>query len=238
MGIDLEIRDLVAGYGETVVLDGISLNLASGMTLALLGRNGVGKSTLLATLMGMTTHHKGSIHLGGRAIESLTIHKRVRSGLGYVPQEREIFSSLTVEENLAVSAMPGGLSREAVYDLFPALKYRRANTGNRLSGGEQQMLAIGRALVGSPQLLLLDEPLEGLAPIVVEELFETLTKIRDDTGMTMILAEQRAELALEFAQDVVVLDRGKIVHQGASQDLAADPAAQARLLGLSSGNAN
>jgi len=238
MGIDLEVRDLVAGYGETVVLDGISLHLDPGSTLALLGRNGVGKSTLLATLMGLTTHHAGSIHLGGRAIESMAIHKRVRSGLGYVPQEREIFSSLTVEENLAVSAMPGGWTSEAVYDLFPGLELRRSNTGNRLSGGEQQMLAIGRALVGSPQLLLLDEPLEGLAPIVVEELFATLSKIRDDTGMTMILAEQRAELALEFAQEVVVLDRGKIVHQGASKDLAADSAAQARLLSVASGNTN
>ena len=232
MSIGIQAHDLVAGYGETVVLDGISIDIAPGSTLALLGRNGVGKTTFLATLMGITTLHKGTIRLGDEAIEHMPIHKRVRQGLGYVPQERDIFSSLTVDENLAVAARPGGWSKDEVYDLFPGLKNRRANTGNRLSGGEQQMLAVGRALVGAPKLLLLDEPLEGLAPIVVEELFATLSKIRDETALTMILAEQRAELALEFAREVVVLDRGKIVHQGPSADLHADPAAQARLLGV------
>ena len=232
MSIGIQAHDLVAGYGETVVLDGISIDIAPGSTLALLGRNGVGKTTFLATLMGITNLHQGTIRLGDEAIEHLPIHKRVRQGLGYVPQERDIFSSLTVDENLAVAARPGGWSKDEVYDLFPGLKNRRANTGNRLSGGEQQMLAVGRALVGAPKLLLLDEPLEGLAPIVVEELFATLSKIRDETGLTMILAEQRAELALEFAREVVVLDRGKIVHQGPSADLYADPAAQARLLGV------
>jgi branched-chain amino acid transport system ATP-binding protein len=223
---------LVAGYGETVVLDGVTINIPSGSTLALLGRNGVGKTTFLTTLMGFTTRHRGTIRFGDHAIESMPIHKRVRLGLGYVPQEREIFSSLTVDENLAVAWRTGGWSPDAVFDLFPTLKARRGNTGNRLSGGEQQMLAVGRALVGAPKLLLLDEPLEGLAPIVVEALFESLSRIRDETGLMMILAEQRAELALSFARDAVVLDRGKIVYQGPSDVLQADHAAQARLLGV------
>ena len=233
MSTGLKVEGLVAGYGETVVLDGISLEVPQGGTLALLGRNGVGKTTLLTTLMGITTRHGGTIQLGEQAIESIPIHKRARFGLGYVPQEREIFPSLTVEENLAVSVLPGGWSIEAIYGLFPRLKERRRNTGNRLSGGEQQMLAIARALVGGPKVLLLDEPLEGLAPIVIEALFDALVKIRDEANMCMILVEQKADLALSFAKDVAVLDRGKIVHRGPSEALRADHAAQARLLGVS-----
>jgi branched-chain amino acid transport system ATP-binding protein len=198
----------------------------------LLGRNGVGKTTLLTTLMGVTTRHGGTIRLGDDPIETLPIHRRARLGLGYVPQEREIFPSLTVEENLAVSALPGGWSVEAVYDLFPRLKERYRNTGNRLSGGEQQMLAVARALAGGPKVLLLDEPLEGLAPIVIEALFDALLKIRDEAGLSMILVEQKAELALSFAKDVAVLDRGKVVHRGPSAELLADHDAQARLLGV------
>jgi branched-chain amino acid transport system ATP-binding protein len=214
------------------VLDGVSLELPPGGTLALLGRNGVGKTTLLTTLMGVTTRHGGTIRLGDEPIETLPIHRRARLGLGYVPQEREIFPSLTVEENLAVSALPGGWSVEAVYDLFPRLKERYRNTGNRLSGGEQQMLAVARALAGGPKVLLLDEPLEGLAPIVIEALFDALLKIRDEAGLSMILVEQKAELALSFAKDVAVLDRGKVVHRGPSAELLADHDAQARLLGV------
>jgi branched-chain amino acid transport system ATP-binding protein len=233
MSIGLKVDGLVAGYGATVVLDGISLDIPAGGTLALLGRNGVGKTTLITTLMGITTRHGGTIRLGDRQIESIPIHQRARLGLAYVPQEREIFASLTVEENLIVSVLPGGWSVDAVYELFPSLKARRRNTGNRLSGGEQQMLAIARALVGAPKVLLLDEPLEGLAPIVIEALFDALIKIRDEAGLTMILVEQKAELALSFAKDVAVLDRGKIVHRGASSELLADHAAQHRLLGVS-----
>ena len=232
MSAGLKVEGLVAGYGDTVVLDGVSLEVPPGGTLALLGRNGVGKTTLLTTLMGITTRHNGTIQLGDEAIETMPIHRRARLGLGYVPQEREIFPSLTVEENLAVSALPGGWSIEAVFDLFPRLKERARNTGNRLSGGEQQMLAVARALAGGPKVLLLDEPLEGLAPIVIEALFEALLKIRDDAGLSMILVEQKAELALSFAKDVAVLDRGKIVHRGASAELIGDHDAQARLLGV------
>jgi branched-chain amino acid transport system ATP-binding protein len=232
MSVSLSVEDLVAGYGATVVIDGISLELRPGDTLAILGRNGVGKSTLLATLMGLTTLHRGAVRLGAERIDTLATHRRARLGLGYVPQEREIFPSLTAEENLAVSMLPGGWPIEAVLDLFPAIKERRRTTGNRLSGGEQQMLAIGRALVGGPKLLLLDEPLEGLAPIVVETLFEALAKIRDGGGLSMILVEQNAEFALSFAHDVAVLDRGKVVYLGASAALRADEATQARLLGV------
>jgi branched-chain amino acid transport system ATP-binding protein len=183
--------------------------------------------------MGFTSCHRGTIKLGDQPIHALPTHRRARLGLGYVPQEREIFPSLTVEENLAVSALPGGWSVDRVFELFPGLKERRRNTGNRLSGGEQQMLAIARALAGGPKVLLLDEPLEGLAPIVVEALFETLAKIRDETKVTTIMVEQKADLALSFAQDAIVLDRGRIAYQGTSAAFKADEEIQHRLLAVS-----
>jgi branched-chain amino acid transport system ATP-binding protein len=228
----LAVEELVAGYGATVVLDGISFTLPAGGTLAVLGRNGVGKTTLLATLMGFTNRHRGAIRFGDQPIETMAIHRRNRLGLGYVPQEREIFPSLTVEENLLVAARAGGWTLDAVYDLFPALQERRGNSGNRLSGGEQQMLAVGRALVGAPKLLLLDEPTEGLAPIVVEALSDALARIRDASGLAILLVEQRVDLALGFARDAIVLDRGRIVWRGASADLNADEATKHRLLGV------
>ena len=232
MSVGIAVQDLVAGYGQTVVLDGISFEVPPGGTLAVLGRNGVGKTTLLTTLMGLTQRHRGTIALGDAAIEGLPTHRRARMGLGYVPQEREIFPSLTVEENLAVASLPGGWTQDCVFELFPGLKERRRNTGNRLSGGEQQMLAIARALVGGPKVLLLDEPLEGLAPIVVEALFEALAKIRDETGVTMIMVEQKAELALSFTQDAIVLDRGRIVYRGTSAAIKSDEEMQHRLLAV------
>jgi len=232
MSLALGVGDLRAGYGPTVVLDGISLDVAAGGTLAVLGRNGVGKTTLLATLMGLTTLHAGTVRLGGEEIQGKPTHVRNALGLGYVPQEREIFPSLTAEENLAVSARKDGWTIEAVFDLFPSLKARRGNTGNRLSGGEQQMLAIGRALVGAPKVLLLDEPLEGLAPVVVETLIEALERIQRESKVTMLLVEQKAELALSLTQNAVILDRGKIVWAGASAALKADEATQAQHLGV------
>jgi branched-chain amino acid transport system ATP-binding protein len=220
--IGVKVENLFAGYGETVVLDGLSIDVPAGNTLAVLGRNGVGKTTLLTTIMGFTTLHGGSILLDGRPIEHEPSHKRALAGIGYVPQEREIFPSLTAEENLLVAARRGGMSTEAVYELFPRLAERRRNAGNKLSGGEQQMLAVGRALVGGPKVLLLDEPMEGLAPVVVEALFEALSKIRDESGVTMMLVEQHVDLALEFARDAVVLDRGKVVWTGTCAELSAD----------------
>ena len=228
----LTIENLSAGYGATIVLDHVSLTVEAGTTLAVLGRNGVGKTTLLASILGHTTHHDGSITFDGRAIERLKPFRRVRLGIGSVPQEREIFPSLTVEENLLVAARAGGWTLDAVYDLFPALQERRGNSGNRLSGGEQQMLAVGRALVGAPKLLLLDEPTEGLAPIVVDALSDALARIRDASGLAILLVEQRVDLALGFARDAIVLDRGRIVWRGASADLNADEATKHRLLGV------
>jgi branched-chain amino acid transport system ATP-binding protein len=232
MSVALSVSNLVAGYGATVVLDGISFDVAAGSTLAILGRNGVGKTTLLETLMGLTTHHRGAIKLGDRGVEALPTHLRAIGGFGYVPQQREIFPSLTVTENLAVSVRPGGWSIDAVFELFPGLKERRNNSGNRLSGGEQQMLAIGRALVGAPKALLLDEPLEGLAPVVIESLMDALERIQKESNVTMLLVEQKAELALSLTREAIVLDRGQIVYRGTSAALKADDATQAKLLGV------
>ena len=232
MSLPLKIEGLVAGYGATVVLDGLSFDVPAGGTLSVLGRNGVGKTTLLATLMGMTTPHGGKVFLGADDVTDVPIHRRARLGLGYVPQERVIFTSLTVEENLAVSYLPGGWTIEQVYELFPRLNERRRNTGNRLSGGEQQMLAVGRALAGAPKVILLDEPFEGLAPVVVETLIEALDRVQKQTGLTMLLVEQKADVALSMTRDAIVLDRGRIVWSGPSDDLKRDDAAQARYLGV------
>jgi len=231
-GTGIEVRDLVAGWGPTVVLDGISLAVPPGGTLAVLGRNGAGKTTLLATIIGLTNHHRGTITLGGEPVDALPTHRRARLGLGYVPQEREIFRSLTVEENLAVAASPAGWTPTRVFGLFPALAERRRTTGNRLSGGEQQMLAIARALVGGPKVLLLDEPLEGLAPIVVDELAAAIARMTQEGTCAFILVEQHVELALPLTQHALVLERGQIAHSGPSAALLSDHATLDRLIGL------
>jgi branched-chain amino acid transport system ATP-binding protein len=227
----LDITGLRAGYRDAVVIDDLSLAMDNGESLALLGRNGVGKSTLLATLMGLTTMSSGSIRLQGAEMAALASHQRNGAGLGYVPQEREIFPSLTVEQNLRVALRSGPWDVAAVYKLFPRLQERCANFGNQLSGGEQQMLAIGRALVGNPRLLLLDEPLEGLSPIMMDVLLDAIQALKA-SGLGLILVEQHAQLALEVTDRVVVLDRGRIVHQGGSADFLADEAHMSRLLGL------
>jgi branched-chain amino acid transport system ATP-binding protein len=232
MSANLSIENLVSGYGTAVVLDGVTLNVPAGSTLAILGRNGVGKTTLFETIMGLTTLRRGAIKFDDQPIEHMPTHRRARLGLGYVPQQREIFASLSVVENLQVCFRPGGWTIDAVFDLFPHLKERQGNAGNHLSGGEQQMLAVGRALVGGPKVLLLDEPLEGLAPIIVETLVEALSRIRDEAGMSVIMVEQKAEMALAFAQQSVVLDRGKLVYCGPSASLKSDEVALSRLLGL------
>ena len=233
MADGLVLRDVCAGYGETVVLEGVSLGVAAGGTLAVLGRNGVGKTTLLATLLGHTTLHAGRIAFRNQPIDRLRPFQRARLGIGYVPQEREIFPSLDVDENLGVAARAGGRwTRERIYALFPSLAVRRRNMGNQLSGGEQQMLAIGRALMGNPSLLLLDEPLEGLAPVVVDALIAALHRLRQDEGLAIVLVEQHARLALEFAERAVVLDRGRVVYDDASRSLIDDPRLLARLIGV------
>jgi branched-chain amino acid transport system ATP-binding protein len=228
----LELDGIRAGYGDAVVLDGISLALPEHGSLAVLGRNGVGKSTLLLTIMGYTAVRRGAIRWRGEDITQLAPHRRARRGLGWVAQEREIFPSLTVEENLTVAARPGRWDLKAVYDLFPRLKERRGNFGNQLSGGEQQMLAIARALATNPSLLLLDEPLEGLAPIIVEELTATIGRMISEEGTAVILVEQHADVALSLTQEAVVLERGAIVHRGASAAILRDAAVLERYIGL------
>jgi branched-chain amino acid transport system ATP-binding protein len=218
----LVTEKLVAGYGEASVLAGISLKIEEGKTLALLGRNGTGKTTFVNTLAGVTTHHSGSIHLMGRDVTKLRADRRAAAGIGWVPQERNIFKSLTVEENMTAIARPGVWTLERVYTMFPRLKERRKNLGNQLSGGEQQMLAVGRALMVNPKLLLLDEPTEGLAPIIVDELLSAIQRITQGEGMSAIIIEQKARKVLPLSDDAVILDRGAIVYQGTSADLLAN----------------
>src|SRR3982075_3885049 len=208
----LVIESLRAGYGEAVVLPGISLRLADSQVLALLGRNGTGKTTLINSIVGITRRFGGSISLGGRDITQTRPDQRARTGIGWVPQERNIFRSLTVEENMTAGAQPGPWTVAKVYEMFPRLEERRNNFGNQLSGGEQQMLAIGRALTLNPRVLLLDEPTEGLAPIIVEELLRALGTITRAGGTCSIIVEQNAQKILALADPVVILERGEIVH--------------------------
>jgi len=226
----LKVRGLRAGYGESVVIDGIDLSLDEGRSLALLGRNGTGKTTLLATLVGVTRYRGGSIELAGRALTPLRADERAAAGLGWVPQERNIWKSLSVEENLTAVARPGRWTPSRVFDLFPRLSERRTNLGTQLSGSEQQMLAIGRALVLNPRLLLLDEPLEGLAPLIVEELLRVITSLVRDEGMSAIVVEQNPKSVLAITDHAVILERGSVVHASASADLAKDEATLERYL--------
>jgi branched-chain amino acid transport system ATP-binding protein len=230
----LRVDGLTAGYDDgTVVIEGVSLTLAERSTVALLGRNGVGKTTLLASIMGLTKIAAGAVVLQGQDVTRRDTHTRAFDGIGYVPQEREIFPSLTVEENLAVArARKGAWTIPAVYDLFPRLAERRRNYGNQLSGGEQQMLAVGRALISNPVLLLLDEPFEGLAPVIVDQLAAAFDRIRKETGIATILVEHHAEIALSLAEQAIVLDRGQIVWGGDSATLLHDRAMLAALIGI------
>ena len=228
----LSLSDVRAGYGSAVVLDGISFDVPERGSLAVLGRNGVGKSTLLLTIMGYTQIGRGHIRWRGEDITRQAPHRRARAGIGWVAQEREIFATLTVEENLNVAAHDGRWDLPAVYELFPRLAERRRNLGNQLSGGEQQMLAIARALMTNPALLLLDEPLEGLAPIVVEELAAAIRKMTSEGSNAFILVEQHVEIALALTQTALVIERGRIVHSGASDALLSDHATLDRLIGL------
>ena len=228
----LVLTEVSAGYGETIVLEGISIALSPGQTLAVLGPNGVGKTTLLATIMGHTRLHGGGIRFAGEEIAELPPYRRARLGIGFVPQEREIFPSLTVEENLTVAERPGQWTLSRVYDFFPSLAERRRNYGNQLSGGEQQMLAMGRALMGNPTLLLLDEPLEGLAPVIVDTLLAGLDRLKREDRLALLLVEQHAKLALELAQIAIILDRGAIVFTGTSQELLDAPERLNALMGV------
>jgi branched-chain amino acid transport system ATP-binding protein len=228
----LALDKVTAGYGESVVLEDVSLAMQEGDSLALLGRNGVGKTTLLVTLMGLTQMHGGVIRWRGEDIARFPTHRRAQAGLGWVPQERYMFPSLTVEEHLTVVERPGPWNLQRIYEIFPRLRERRANMGNQLSGGEQQMVAIARALMTNPRILLLDEPMEGLAPIIVQELVRVVRTLISDEGLAVIVVEQHARLALSMTQRAVVLDRGRIVHQGSSAGLLDDRTTLDRLVAV------
>jgi len=217
----LELADVASGYGPTRIVDGVSLDLPPGGGLALLGRNGAGKTTLLGTIAGRVAMQAGVIRLDGQAMGRLPPSARCRAGIGFVPQERQIFATLTVEENLRVADLRRTWTAERVFDLFPRLAERRRNGGAQLSGGEQQMLAIGRALMGSPTLLLLDEPFEGLAPVIVDGLLEALARLRREAGLAMIVVEQHARLALDLAEQAVVLERGRVRLAGTREEVLA-----------------
>ncbi len=232
MSDGLQIDHLTAGYGEAVILHEVSLSLAPGETLALLGRNGTGKTTLINTIAGATRQHAGRIHLNGVALHALPSHQRVAAGVGWVPQERDIFKSLTVLENLTAVARSGAWTPARVFELFPRLAERQNNMGHQLSGGEQQMLAVGRALVLNPQLLLLDEPLEGLAPIIVQELLRAIARITRDEGLSAIIIEQHPQAILSISHQAVVLDQGRVIHSGTAADLQAHPTLLDQLLGV------
>jgi branched-chain amino acid transport system ATP-binding protein len=227
----LELREVSAGYGDGIVLDRVSISVPTGGSLALLGRNGVGKSTLILTTMGYLPLSGGSIHFRGRDISALPPHQRAQLGLGWVPQEREIFPSLTVAENLTVAARPGRWDLAAVYGLFPRLSERRANMGGQLSGGEQQMLTIARTLMGNPALILLDEPSEGIAPVIVEDLARTIQVLKGE-GLTVLISEQNLNFASAVADRAMIIERGAIRYDGAMADLMADASIRAKYLAI------
>jgi len=228
----LELRGVSAGYGETVVLEDIDLQLAPGECVSVIGRNGVGKTTLLATVMGHTTMHGGEVALDGHSLNGMPCFRRALAGIGFVPQEREIFPSLSVRENLDIAARAGHWDHARVFALFPRLRERLDNMGNQLSGGEQQMLSIARALLTNPSVLLMDEPTEGLAPVLIEALAAVLSQLRADGALSIILVEQNSRVALTFSPRTVILDKGRIVYDGESAPLRDDPDRLAKLIGI------
>ncbi len=229
----LEVRNLSAGYGPAKVLHGIDFTLARGEMLVVIGRNGVGKTTLIETICGLTTHHGGEISVHGQRVDSMPAYRRNHLGIGWVPQEREVFPSLTVEENISVVSRAGSKwPLERIYELFPRLAQRRSNYGSKLSGGEQQMLAIARALATDPTVLLLDEPVEGLAPLVIQELIGAIRKMRSEGDLAILMVEQKFEIALANSDRCLVIDHGELVHACESSTLLADAALLDRLVGV------
>ncbi|MSQ18930.1 MAG: ABC transporter ATP-binding protein [Betaproteobacteria bacterium] len=228
----LQIKGLSAGYGAARVLHGIDLTVERGETMVVIGRNGVGKTTLVETICGLTSHHAGEIIVHGTRVEALPAYKRNRLGVGWVPQEREVFKSLTVDENIRIVGRAGAWTPAKIYALFPRLAERRRNYGSQLSGGEQQMLAIARSLATNPTLLLLDEPVEGLAPLIVQELVRVINQMRSEGSLALVLVEQKHEIALANSDRCVVIDHGEIVHRSASRDLLADAETLERLIGV------
>jgi branched-chain amino acid transport system ATP-binding protein len=233
----LALSGVFAGYGQTVVLEDINLALAPGENVSIIGRNGVGKTSLLATVMGHTVLHKGDVMLHGRSLRHVPIHARALRGLGFVPQEREIFPSLSVRENLAIAARPGHWTEKRVFEMFPNLRERLDNMGNQLSGGEQQMLSIARALLTNPSVLLMDEPTEGLAPVIVEALTAVLLQLRGESALSIVLVEQNSRVALAFSERTIVMSKGRIVYDGPSVVLRDDPERLAQLVGVTEAGA-
>ncbi len=232
----LDIRRLTGGWGQTTVVENLDLTLAAGETVAIIGRNGVGKTTLLELIVGRAQRRTGVIRLGDADISPFPIHARALAGLGYVPQEREVFRSLTVREHLMIAARPGRWTEEAIFNLFPSLGQRINNLGSQLSGGEQQMLSIARALIGNPKILLMDEPSEGLAPVVVEHLVGAMRSVVNDSALSVVLVEQRVDIALDLASRCLIMDRGRIVHEGDSLSLRGDNKRISQLMGLDEEN--
>jgi branched-chain amino acid transport system ATP-binding protein len=232
MASALQLYGVSAGYGETVVIEDIDFAIAPGECISVIGRNGVGKTTLLSTIMGHTTLHSGAVTLDGQKLNGVPCFRRALAGIGFVPQEREIFPSLSVRENLDVGARPGAWTQARVFELFPRLRERLDNMGNQLSGGEQQMLSIARALLTNPSILLMDEPTEGLAPVIVETLIAVLARLRGESALSIVLVEQNSRVALSFSPRTVILDKGRIVYDGESAPLSADPDRLAKLIGI------
>ena len=228
----LSIHDIHTYYGDSYILQGVSLELQPGQVVALLGRNGVGKSTLARSIMGLTPARSGRILFRDQDITRMAAHRIARLGLGYVPQGRQVFRSLNIREHLQVTARgEGPWSLERVLELFPNLRSRIKSLAGKLSGGEQQMLAAGRALIGNPGLLLMDEPTEGLAPMMVRELGKTIASLKE-AGTSILLIEQQLAFALRYADVVFIMSKGRIVHRCTPAELTADPETKARYLGV------